>query len=80
MFYKYLTKQNRPKHKSALSIRPAGPAPDLNYFRNKVSHLLKLVSTYMFFSGPMLGCNSYILGVSIKILLQINCPLSYSEN
>ena len=50
MFYKYLTKQN---HKSLLSIRPAGPAPDLYYFRNKVSHLLKLVSTYMYFSGPI---------------------------
>ena len=69
MFYKYLTKQNRPKHKSLLSIRPAGPAPDLNYFRNKVSHLLKLVSTYMYFSGPMLGYSSFILGVSIKLLL-----------
>ena len=80
-FYKYLTKQNKPKHKSArLSIRPAGPAPDLNYFRNKVSHLLKLVYTYMYFSGPMLGFSSYILEVSIKVLLQIDCSLSYSEN
>ena len=81
MFYKYLTKQNR--HISTnqlLSIRPAGSAPDLNYFRNKVSHLLKLVSTYMYFSGPMLGYVSYILGVSIKLLLQIDCSLSYSEN
>ena len=51
MFYKYLMKQNRPKHKSATQHRPAGAAPDLNYFRNKVSHLLKLVSTYMYFSA-----------------------------
>ena len=80
MFYKYLTKQNRSKHKSVLSIRPAGPAPDLNYFRNKVSNLLKLVSTYVHFSGPMLGYISYILGVSIKLLLQIDCSLSYPEN
>ena len=63
-----------------LSIRPAGPAPDLNYFRNNVSHFLKLVSTYMYFSGPMLGYSSNILGVSIKLLLQIDCSLSYSEN
>ena len=80
MFYKYLTKQNRPKHKSATQHRPAGPAPDLNYFRNKVSQLLKLVSTYMYFSGTMLGYSSNILGVSIKLLLQIDCSLSYSEN
>ena len=80
MFYKYLTKQNRPKQNQLLSIRPAGPAPDLKYFRNKVSNLLKLVSTYMYFSGPMLGYISYILGVSIKLLLQIDCSLSYSEN
>ena len=80
MFYKYLTKQNRPKHKSVLSIRPAGPAPDLNYFRRKVSNLLTLVSTYVYFSGPMLGYISYILGVSIKLPLQIDCSLSYSEN
>ena len=73
-------KQKRSKHKSALSIWPAGPAPDLNYFRNKVSHLLELVSTFMYFSGPMLGYSSYILGVSIKLLLQIDCSLSYSEN
>ena len=65
MFYKYLTKQNRPKHKSATHNRPAGPAPDLNYFRNKVSQLLKLVSTYMYFSSSMLGYSSNILGVSI---------------
>ena len=45
MFYKYLTKQNRPKPNQLLSIRPAGPATDLKYFRNKVSNLLKLVST-----------------------------------
>ena len=35
MFYKYLTKQNQ-----LLGIRPAGPAPDLKYFRNKVSNFL----------------------------------------
>ena len=80
MFYKYLTKQNRPVQNQLLSIRPAGPAPDLKYFRSKVSNLLKLVSTYMYFSGPMLGYISYILGVSIKFLLQIDCSLSYSEN
>ena len=80
MFYKYLTKQNRPKPNQLLSIRPAGPVPALKYFRNKVSNLLKLVSTYMYFSGPMLGYISYILGVSIKFLLQIDCSFSYSEN
>ena len=82
MFYKYLTKQNRLKQNQLLGIRPAGPAPDLKYFRNKVSNLLKLVcvSTYMYFSDPMLGYISYILGVSIKLLLQIDCSLSYSEN
>ena len=83
MFNKYLTKQNRPKQNQLLSrlrIRPAGPAPDLKYFRNKVSNLLKLVSTYTYFSGPMLGYISYILGASIKFLLQIDCSLSYSEN
>ena len=58
-----------------LSIRPAGPALDLNYHRNKVSYLLKLVSTYMYFSGPMLGYSSYILEVPIKRLLQIDCSL-----
>ena len=80
MFIKYLTKQNRPKQNQLLRIRPAGPAPDLKYFRNKVSSLLKLVSTYTYFSGPMLGYISYILGVSIKFLLQIDCSLSYSKN
>ena len=80
MFYKYLTKQNRPKHNQLLGIRPAGPAPDLNYFRNKVSNLLKLVSTYMYFFGPVLDYSFYILGFSIKLLLQIDSSLSYSEN
>ena len=51
MFYKYLTKQIGLSTNQLLIIRPAGPAPDLNYFRNKVSHLLKLVSTYMYFSA-----------------------------
>ena len=82
MFYKYLTKQNRPKHKSATQHKASWPStrPKLGYFRNKVSHLLKLVSTFMYFSGPVLGYSSYILGVSIKFLLQIDCSLSYSEN
>ena len=71
MVYKYLTKQKNPKHNSA--TRP-------NYFRNKVSNVFKHVSANMYFSGPMLGYSSYILGVSIKLLLQIDCSLSYSEN
>ena len=29
----------------------------------------------MYFSGQMLGYSSYILGVSIKLLLQIDCSL-----
>ena len=53
MFYKYLRNKIGLSTNQILSIRPAGPAPDLNYFRNKVSHLLKLVS------GPMLGYSSY---------------------
>ena len=42
MFYKYLTKQIGLGTNQLLSIRPGGSAPDLNYFRNKVSHLLEL--------------------------------------
>ena len=45
MFYKYWTKQNLfLRTNQLLSNRPAGPASDLNYFRNEVSHLLKLFS------------------------------------
>ena len=80
MFYKYLTNKIGLSTNPLVSNRPAGPAPDLNYFRNKVSQLLKRVSTYMYFSSPMLGYSSNILGVSIKLLLQIDCSLSYSEN
>ena len=80
MFYKYLTKQNRPKHKSATRHLASWPSTRLKLFQNKVSHLLKLVSMYMYFSGPMLGYSSYILGVSIKLLLLIDFSLSYSEN
>ena len=80
MFYKYLQNKISLSTSQLLSIRPAGPAPDLNYFSNKVSNLLKFVSTYMYFSGPLLGYSSYILGVSIKLLLQIDCSISYSEN
>ena len=80
MFYKYLTKQNRLKHKSATQQWPSCPSTRSKLFQKKVSQLLKLVSTYMYFSSPMLGYSSNILGVSIKLLLQIDCSLSYSEN
>ena len=80
MFYKYLTKKKGLSTNQLLSIRPASPAPDLNYFRNKGSNLLRLVSTYMYFSGPMLDYSFCIVGISIKLLLQIDCSPSYSEN
>ena len=55
MFHKYLTKKIGLGTNQLLRIRPASPAPDLNYFRNNVSSLLKIVSTYMYFFGPMLA-------------------------
>ena len=80
MFYKYLTKQNRPKHKSATQHQASWPSTRPKLFQKQSFSFIETCFYVHVFFGPMLGYSSNILGVSIKLLLQIDCSLSNSEN